>query len=77
MTAHKGKVLLAAVCLVVGTSVANQSFTNAKNDWDFGNAQNWNNKRSIDYDGTETARSFMCRTTGWRRREPRCRTGRV
>ncbi len=56
MTVHKGKVLLAAACLVGGTSVANQSFTNAKRDWDFGNAQNWNGK-SIDYDGTETATS--------------------
>lgn len=58
MTSYNGKVLLAAVCLVCGASVANQSFTNAKNDWDFGNAQNWNNKRSIDYDGTETATSY-------------------
>ena len=48
--------LLVAICLVGGTSVANQSFTNAQKDWDFGNAQNWNNK-SIDYDGTEAATS--------------------
>lgn len=48
--------LAVILCIVAGTCAANQSFTNAKRDWDFGNAQNWNGK-SIDYDGSETATS--------------------
>ena len=48
--------LAVILCIVAGTCAANQSFTNSKRDWDFGNAQNWNGK-SIDYDGSETATS--------------------
>ena len=51
------KVLAAVFCMVACTCVANQIFSNSRNDWDFGNAQNWNAGKSIDYNGTETSTS--------------------